>query len=178
MQKCENLFAGFAFFKPKRDVPLAPSLIVGTGVDQPPLYAVGEEGKFLLALAKPFDHAGNAAAAGADADLLYIVVKDRQNGPIASQPESAGFEVLAGDEAMPPLGTDGARLLPLQRRKLQDAFKDRIEQCRLRTELLSILLSLDSAPKAPCPVVGKLRFLSREIVRKPGRGNEQATVLE
>src|SRR5450759_3207033 len=137
MKKCENLFAGFAFFKPKRDVPLAPGLIVGTSVDQPPLDAVGEQGKFLLALAEPFDHAGYAAAAGADANLLYVVVKDRQHGPVASQPESAGFEVLARDEAMPPVRTYGACLLPLQRRKLQDAFKDRIEQCRLRTELLS-----------------------------------------
>src|SRR5450759_3612788 len=124
VQKCENLFAGFAFFKPKRDVPFAPGLIVRTGVDQPPLDAVREQGKFLLALAEPFDHAGDAAAAGADANLLYVVVKDRQHGPIASQPESARFEVLAGDEAMSPLGTDGARLLPLQRRQLQDAFQD------------------------------------------------------
>src|ERR1035437_7361600 len=121
-----NRFGGFAFFKQKREVPLAQSLIVGTGVDQPPLYAVGEEGKFLLALAKPFDHAGNAAAAGADAALLCILVTDRENGAIASQPESAGFEVLAGDEAMSPLGTDGARLLPLQRRKLQDVFQRHI----------------------------------------------------
>src|SRR2546422_297642 len=124
MQQCENLFARFAVFKPKRDVPLAPCLIVGTGVDQPPLDAVSEQGKFLLALAEPFDHAGNAAAAGADADLLYVVVKDWQHGPIASQPESARFEVLACDEAMSPLRTDSARLFPLQRRKLQDAFQD------------------------------------------------------
>src|ERR1019366_2347534 len=143
MQQCENLFAGFTFFKPKRDVPLAPSLIVRTGVDQPPLDAIGEQGKFLLALAEPFDHAGYAAAAGANANLLYVVVKDRQHGPIASQPESARFEVFAGDEAMPPLRTDGARLLPLQRRKLQDAFEDRIEQSGLCAQLLGVLLRLD-----------------------------------
>src|ERR1035437_5261844 len=143
MQKCENLFAGVAFFKPKRDVPLAPRLIVRTGVDQPPLDAVGEQGKFLLALAEPFDHAGYAAAAGTDADLLHIVVKDRQHGPVASQPESAGFEVLARDEAMSPLRADGARLFPLQRRKLQDAFQDGVEQSGLRAQLVGVLLRLD-----------------------------------
>ena len=127
MQERSNLIAGFAFFEPKRDVPLAPSLIVRTGVDQPPLDAVGEQGKFLLALAEPLDHARNAAAAGANTNLLYVVVEDRQNSPVASQPESARFEVLARDEAMSPLRTDGACLLPLQRRKLQDAFQDRIE---------------------------------------------------
>src|ERR1035437_6483512 len=132
MQKCENLFAGVAFFKPKRDVPLAPRLIVRTGVDQPPLDAVGEQGKFLLALAEPFDHAGYAAAAGTDADLLYIVVKDRQHGAGASQPESGELQLLPRDEPIPPPRADGPRLCPLQRRKLQDAFQDGVEQSGLR----------------------------------------------
>jgi hypothetical protein len=48
----------------------------------------------------------------------------------------------------------------------------------LRTELLSILLGLESAPEAPRPVGGKLRLLSREIVREPSRRDEQSTVLE
>ena len=59
VQERPNLIAGFAFFKPQRDIPLAPSFVVRAGVDQPPLDAVGKQCQFLLALAEPFDNARN-----------------------------------------------------------------------------------------------------------------------
>jgi hypothetical protein len=130
--------------------------------------AVGEQGKFLLALPEPFDNAGNAAAACANTNLLYVVVEDRQNSPVASQPESARFEILARDEAMGPLRTNGACLLPFRRRKLQDAFQDRIEQCRLGAQLLGVLLRLDRTAEATRPVERQVRFLGGKVV---GPGN-------
>ena len=92
MQERPNLIAGFAFFKPQRDIPLAPSFIVRAGVDQPPLDAVGKQGQFLLALAEPFDNARNTPAACADANLLDVVVKDRSTAPLLPSQSLRGLK--------------------------------------------------------------------------------------
>ena len=178
MKQRLDLVAGLTLIEPERDIPFAPSLVIGASVNESPLGSVRKQSDLLLTLAQPLNHTGDTAPAGADSYLLHFVVKDGKNNTLLPRPDATRFQILASQEALPPLCADSARLLPLQSRKLQHILEHGIEERRLNAQILSTLLCLHGTAQAVRQGAGQGLPFGRKEVWQARRCDKKAAMFQ
>ena len=122
------------FAQPQIDVPFAKRFVVETGEQQPPLVAVGDEGKLFRSLSQPLQRVADDSMSSPDPETFLVIDKDRQRGTVQCLPQMTRSNGLAGDRLAGPLPVDVSASRPCAdgRRETAQRFEN------VRDELASM----------------------------------------
>ena len=122
------------------DVPLAEGVVVEPGEEKPPLVAIGDDGKLLLALAQPLQGMADNALAAADPQPFLVVDENGDFGATRTDPQMARPDRLARNRPSGPGRGDLGTARPFPERPSHAANRLKHEGDELPSLFVGIVL--------------------------------------